>query len=415
MSKPKTLVLLTQKFPFESGEEFLAVELKILEQAFDKIIIFPTSVRDFSQSRPTGKNTHVRIVKNPETAKEIGAALISRLFKTLSILFSELNKSGWNYKLLKYYLYHIPYSLKLKSIISKEFTSSQEYVLYSYWMDTNAFAAALLRKGNPEIRLVVKSHGGDLYNDRHASGSIAFRETVYEASESLIFISEHGKSYASAQYPSYASKMKLFRLGVEDLGISPTLKFPDYFQIVSCSSIIPLKRLPLILEVLNSSSLPIRWTHFGGESSAIKELQNSLPKLRDEIEIIWKGRVENDEIQSFYASNYIDLLINLSSNEGIPVSMMEAISFGIPLFANSVGGISEITCEKTGVLIPEGIPIEIQVAQLEDFLLSGKTRDLKFRNEVKQFWAENFSARHNHKLLIQHLFENTFKMSRKFR
>lgn len=408
------MVLLTQKFPFESGEEFLAVELKRLEEAFDQIIIFPTSVRDFSQSRPTGGNTHVRIVKNPETVTEIGLALISKLFKTLGILLSELNKSGWNFKLFKYYLYHIPYSLYLKSIISKEFISTEEYVLYSYWMDTNSLAAALLKKENPEIKLVVKSHGGDLYNDRQESGSIAFRETVYEAAESLIFISEHGKSYASTHYPSYASKMKLFRLGVEDLGISPTLNFPHYFQIVSCSSIIPLKRLPLIAEVLNRSSLPIRWIHFGGESSAIIDLKNSLPKLRDEIEIIWKGRVENDEIQSFYASNYIDLLINLSSYEGIPVSMMEAISFGIPLFTNSVGGISEITCEKTGVLLPEGLPVERVVAQLEDFLLSGKTRDTKFRTEVKQFWAENFSAQHNHKLLIQHLFKNTFEMLRKF-
>ncbi|MEB2785153.1 glycosyltransferase [Algoriphagus persicinus] len=411
MSQHRTLVLLTQKFPFESGEEFLATELTHLEQAFDRVIIIPTAVRDFSHQRATGKNTQIRIVKNPDSAKAIATAFISRFFQTLSLLSSELNKSGWNLKLLKYYFYHIPFALQIKSIISKELDSTGVLVLYSYWMDTNAFASSLFKNDSPEIKLVVKSHGGDLYNERQPSGAVAFRETVYAAADSLIFISEHGYNYASTHYPKYASKMKVFRLGVEDNATTPTFDFSKSFHIVSCSSLIPLKRVNLIAEVLNNCSVPINWTHFGGEESAITALKNSLPKLRNDMEITWKGKVKNEKVQSYYASQPIDLLINLSSSEGIPVSMMEALSFGIPVFANAVGGISEVVQTDTGMLIPDGLSAIEIASRLDQFLLSGKTRNEEFRIGVRRFWYQNYSAEQNHQKLITHLNTQTFTRS----
>ena len=44
-----------------------------------------------------------------------------------------------------------------------------------------------------------------------------------------------------------------------------------------------------------------------------------------------------------------------SLSEGIPVSIMEAISFGIPIIATNVGGNAEIVNDETGVLIPVNI------------------------------------------------------------
>ena len=47
------------------------------------------------------------------------------------------------------------------------------------------------------------------------------------------------------------------------------------------------------------------------------------------------------------------MFINLSSSEGIPVSIMEAQSFGIPVIATNVGGSGEIVVSETGVLVDE--------------------------------------------------------------
>ena len=44
----------------------------------------------------------------------------------------------------------------------------------------------------------------------------------------------------------------------------------------------------------------------------------------------------------------VDLFLTVSANEGIPVSIMEAQSFGIPVIATDVGGISEIVNNVNG-------------------------------------------------------------------
>ncbi|MBL3200697.1 glycosyltransferase, partial [Klebsiella pneumoniae] len=56
---------------------------------------------------------------------------------------------------------------------------------------------------------------------------------------------------------------------------------------------------------------------------------------------LW-GTVPHETIISFFAANPVHLFLNLSTMEGIPVSIMEAISFGIPVVATDVGAVSEI-------------------------------------------------------------------------
>lgn len=62
--------------------------------------------------------------------------------------------------------------------------------------------------------------------------------------------------------------------------------------------------------------------------------------------------------------NDFDLFVNMSLSEGIPVSIMEAISFGIPIIATNVGGNAEIVNDETGVLIPVNID---QAALMKQF------------------------------------------------
>jgi len=46
----------------------------------------------------------------------------------------------------------------------------------------------------------------------------------------------------------------------------------------------------------------------------------------------------HNDVLNYYASNPVDVFINTSSSEGLPVSIMEAMSFGIPVIATNVGG-----------------------------------------------------------------------------
>lgn len=396
MQIPSTLVLLTQKYPFESGEEFLLPELKRIAHEFDRVILIPTAVRNFSISRKVPSNVEVKPIPNPSRSSEVIMSLLKYLPQFLSLLQVELRNSNRNWKLGKYWAYHIPFALTIREELKVLLQSQKSILFYSYWMDTNAYALALLRDKFPDFKFIVRTHGGDLYDERSPSGQVAFRKSVYEKAEAIWPISVDGMDYIRRKFPLYQKKLKLARLGVEDFGLGPMEIESDVFRIVSCSSLIPLKRVNLIAQVMLHSHLPIEWVHFGGEKDQMDSIFKTLGKGRPGLEVIWKGKVSNEELMGYYSGHFVDTLINLSISEGIPVSMMEAISFGIPIFANSVGGISEIVTQASGCLIEEGKDLESLIKDFEVWLKSGKSRDKKFRGEVREFWKANFDANKNH-------------------
>ena len=45
------------------------------------------------------------------------------------------------------------------------------------------------------------------------------------------------------------------------------------------------------------------------------------------------GEVENKEAKAFFLNNAVDFFINASESEGVPVSIMEAMSASVPAIA----------------------------------------------------------------------------------
>jgi len=97
----------------------------------------------------------------------------------------------------------------------------------------------------------------------------------------------------------------------------------------------------------------------------------------------------------FYKNEPIDGFINVSTTEGLPVAMMEAISFGIPIIGTDVGGVKEIVTEETGLLIPVNFEDEFLANQISIFLdrFGGS---IEVKNRVREFWKKNFDALNNY-------------------
>ena len=89
----------------------------------------------------------------------------------------------------------------------------------------------------------------------------------------------------------------------------------------------------------------------------------------------------------------VDVLINTSSSEGLPVSIMEAMSFGIPIIATNVGGTSELVTDKTGILIPKNCSPEDVSEAINR--ISKKSRSTDFRIEVRNAWKSKVNAQEN--------------------
>lgn len=62
--------------------------------------------------------------------------------------------------------------------------------------------------------------------------------------------------------------------------------------------------------------------------------------------------------------NWADVFILPSHNEGLPISILEAMSYGKPIISTPVGGIPEVVSEKNGILVTPGNDKEIMDAML---------------------------------------------------
>ena len=134
----------------------------------------------------------------------------------------------------------------------------------------------------------------------------------------------------------------------------------------------------------------ILWKHIGtGEDyekiSLILKNQNLIPS---EFLI---GDLENIKVQEIMANEPIDMLVNVSSSEGVPVSIMEAMSYGIPVLCTNAGGSNEIV--NDGKIIP----INITSQELYNAICEMKNRsDRKIiKKNAYETWKKEYDMYYN--------------------
>jgi glycosyltransferase involved in cell wall biosynthesis len=99
-----------------------------------------------------------------------------------------------------------------------------------------------------------------------------------------------------------------------------------------------------------------------GEGVLRSELEQLAGDLRLGGVVQFLGQVSHDAILSSYGRREIGMVVlpsvDLGNNlhEGIPVSLMEAMAYGIPVVSTTTGGISELLCEGAGMLVPPQDP-----------------------------------------------------------
>lgn len=90
--------------------------------------------------------------------------------------------------------------------------------------------------------------------------------------------------------------------------------------------------------------------------------------------------------------NSIDWFISLSSSEGLPISICEALSYGVPVIATDVGGVSEVVTSDVGILLYEPITEDIFVNSMERYI-NDKAAYCNLRKNAFVRWEHFFNAK----------------------
>ncbi|APT76106.1 hypothetical protein LN42_06720 [Marinitoga sp. 1137] len=389
----RKLFLFTNKFPYDKDEEFLETEIPILANYFDIIIVprYP-----LGNIRPIPENVEIdNFFIDYLSNRKISILGLTRFHKFIKEFIN--SKKIISYKSLEYF--GMEFLLKKWY---KKYSIDSTVIFYSYWLASQAYGLTQLNKNSNYKHIVIsRTHRWDLYEDANIYHYLPLRKEILKDIDKVFCISDDGKNYLTKKYPEYSDKFEVSRLGVlPQTNLNKGSK-DDMFRIVTCSDLVPFKRVHLVVEALSilgkKVNKRILWSHIGKGplKEEIEELANKLLS-KTNIEYKFLGYLKNKDVLNFYANNPIDLFINVSESEGLPVSIMEALSFGIPVMATNVGGTRELVDENIGKLLPSDLTANILADHIEQFInLSEKDKLFKRENALKR-WNEKVNALKNY-------------------
>lgn len=408
----KKLIILFDEYPFEPGEySFIQTELEMLVEHFEVSII------SLSPSAEQKMTTDERISVYHCVRKFGIRKKVEAVFKFLTsrqgcreigrILRSGQSRIGRLYDSIVYF----SSAEQLRSYARKNRLIQGEEVVYSYWFNANCLAFLMDKEEYPNMKVVSRIHGYDLYNERNPHNRQPFREYMDEEIDTLFFVADAGLQYYMERWgkiENSGNKYKVARIGTTCDNFQKDQTAPkekEQFCIVSCSDVIPLKRVDLIIEGLAQiTDREILWIHFGAGShyDKMKKYAEELLSRKGNISYEMRGFVPFEEIKRLYAEHHVDCFLTTSSTEGCPVSIQEAMSYGIPIIATAVGEIPNMIAGNGILLSDNPSPEEIQKAVACLYSASDEDR-LRMRERSRALWEMKYDAVENAEKFIEFL------------
>lgn len=402
--KRKSLVFFTQSYPYDLAPDhtFVSEEIKYLPSVFEKVVIVPEFAEGHRFETPPG-------VQVDESLASQQLRFTQKVVYGLILPFS--CRSFYKELYLKPHLVCQPTALKRMAswfatawwvrdwvlrFVKGRNLELKTLIFYSYRLGASTFGIGLAKLVLPELVLVSRAHGMDLYEERLSPPYHPFRGQTLHLVDRLYLISDHGKRYIVHKFPEIQSKCETFRLGVRDRGITNPYPDREVCRIVSCSGIAPVKRLELLARGLSYlgktyKNRSYEWHHIG-DGSLRTEIENLASQLfPSNVRRIFYGAIPNEEVFNLYGNIPFDVFVNVSQYEGLPVAVMEAISCGIPAIATAVGGNPEIVSERNGILLSEN-PDPSDIAKAIVCLTDHEDVAREKRKESKIVWLDRFDA-----------------------
>lgn len=402
--RQKNVLILTSRYPYEGGEYFLETEQRYWRKVdgvnFYLMPYFATKrLREFPRWISLCSENSMRETKLSRV-KYVLAAFFSPLLRAEIQLL--LRKGCLSFSRFFRAVLVLSRVLQIRAtirILAKELGRID--LVYSYWNNSSAYAAALLkREGLIEV-VVTRAHGSDLYRNALENGYMPFKDSLVSDFDFVAAVSRGGRDYFIKEYRADAKKVGVAPLGVELSGHRSFPSISGEFSIVSVSNCVPIKRLDVIVDAViefakQNPSLKIVWRHVGDGVllNQIKERWELQSVNVPNAEAIFLGRLSNREVLRTLSENPCDVIANTSASEGVPVSLMEAMSLGIPALAPNIGGIPELVAAENGYLLPPMPTVDDLIGGLSWALRVGKTP--KVREAARDKVSEDFSAEKNY-------------------
>ncbi|MDT8406584.1 MAG: glycosyltransferase [Methylococcales bacterium] len=386
----RKIIIITNSFPFLPGEQFIESEILFWAERDDiEVTLMPFRFgNEEIRKIPENIKLDLSLCANCNKLQKL-------FFLAKAILNPKTYVQAYKEKSINKNLFCLIEAqasiLKNTSLLEKNLRGffDDGLVVYTYWHNNITYAFQNL-KNKYNFRLVSRIHGYDLYEERRQKKYIPLKRQYSENIDVVYALTDSAREYMVQQYKYEKSTIKISRLGVIDRGIVTLPNADNIIHIVSCSYIVEVKRLDKIIQAISSltSNKEIVWTHIGTGNMYSQIFELAKNKLKN-FELL--GDLSNGDVFEFYKKSKIDIFINTSESEGVPFSIMEAMSCHIPVVAPDVGGVGDIVYNNfNGKLLSSECTIKEIANALVDinFFRQEKTRKNAYGTFLKKFNSE---------------------------
>ena len=398
-----TLLFFTSCFPFHHTTEdvFVRSELEALSRVFDRVVVIPRyDSGDLTEIGIPGVEVDLSLARHPfSTLKflKLPWLLSGRVLSWVTVLAKESHGVGQFMRGVFFALNTTVFSRVLRRIVAKYSATDNRVLLYSYWFDL--IPDALVEAVGQDIPVVTRAHRYDVFDDQVQFRSKSMRQHTLEKMKAVYVVSEHGLKYLAGRYPRSAEKMLLSRLGskrTDDVVASPSPQ--GKLALLSVSRVADVKRVDRCMDVAVRIAttypwLEVTWTHVG-DGPMMRKLKKHMSTpgyIPSNLTVDMRGELPNSAVHEIYRHEPVDWFMLMSDSEGLPISICEALSYGVPVLATDVGGIAEAVTPEVGIVLPPDSCADAFVGEMQPYI-SFPDDFMYMRKAARKRWVEEFDS-----------------------
>lgn len=371
------IVYVTAALPFGTDEAFIVPEIQALLRCGHEILIVPRSPRGpllhgrdlVGRARiaplcsPRILKTAARVLARApgRIAREIGAIVPAKTVKNLAIL---------------------PKALWLADL-ARDWSADH---IHCHWAGTTA-TMAMLASAVSHIPWSLTCHRWDIVENN------LLARKVRRASFAR-FISQDGFAMARERGVRPGDHAAVIHMGVDLPRRPESLEVPARPAVALCPArLVSVKGHRYLLEAwcaLKERGIQGElW--LAGDGPLRAELETLARDWQLDRSVRFLGALPHEDLLAIYARNLVSTVVMSSidlgrgCHEGIPVALIEAMSYAIPVIATRTGGTPELIRPGAGLLVPAADPIALAEAIESIFGNPPFARELGQRGRQRAF------------------------------
>lgn len=350
----KKIVYITSLFPYGKSEVWANNELNSLLELGNEIIIIPRT----GQGKITNKDS-IKFTPNLIDLPFFNWSIFIFLIRTillnpllfLKLLIEIIKQSNSIIDFVKGIII-LPKSLYVGKIL-KHAAIDHIHTLSTTSTAVMAFILSLTLK----VPWSYTIHTSEKFNSNFKR-SILFQST--SASKCRTISQRTAKDLSNFIGPSLSKKIAMVHLGVDIEGFKNEKTNINDPLIIATPAELTVRKghiyaIEAAKKLIDMGVSNFKW-FFYGSGPLLNKLQQKVKELNLINHCYFSGNIDHQELLNKYENYKVDIVVISSISttnipEGIPVSLMEAMSYEIPVIATDCGGTKELVDGQSGILV----------------------------------------------------------------